>query len=105
MPRDRRSQFWLKRHAVRVGVTIVGFVVLIAGVVMLVAPGPGVLVVIAGLALLATEYTWAEKFLHRAREKTEAGFHAATASPARIALSVALTLGAITAVILWWFYR
>lgn len=106
MAQGRRSRSaWVRRHAVRVGITVLGLVVLLAGLVMLVTPGPGILVIIAGLALLAKEYVWAEKFLHRAREKAEDGFHAATASPARIALSVALTLGSITAVILWWLWR
>jgi uncharacterized protein (TIGR02611 family) len=105
MAQGRRSRAaWVRRHAVRVGLTVLGFVVLLAGLIMLVTPGPGLLVVIAGLALLAKEYAWAERFLHRLREKAEDGFHAATASPLRIALSVAITLGAITAVIMWWVW-
>jgi uncharacterized protein (TIGR02611 family) len=99
------SRAWVRRHAIRVAVTVLGLAVLLAGVIMLVTPGPGILVIFAGLALLAREYVWAERMLHRLRERAEEGFHAATASPARIALSVFLTLGAITAVILWWFWR
>ncbi len=105
MAQRRRSRSWVWRNTLRIGITVVGSLVTIAGLIMLVTPGPGILVVIAGLALLAKEYVWAEKFLHQVREKAEDGFHAATASPARIALSVALTLGSIAAVILWWFWR
>jgi hypothetical protein len=36
---------------------------------MLVLPGPGLLVIIAGLAILATEYVWAQRLLRIAKEK------------------------------------
>lgn len=50
-------------HAYRVGVGIVGFVVLIGGAAAIPLPGPGWLVVIGGLFILATEFTWAERLL------------------------------------------
>jgi uncharacterized membrane protein YcjF (UPF0283 family) len=36
---------------------------------MLVLPGPGIVVIIAGLAILATEYVWAQRLLKIAKEK------------------------------------
>ena len=36
---------------------------------MLVLPGPGIVVIIAGLAILATEYVWAQRLLRIAKEK------------------------------------
>ncbi len=51
----------------RLGILIVGGVVLLAGVAMLVLPGPGILVIIAGLAILAEEFTWAERTLDKAK--------------------------------------
>lgn len=42
-----------------------GFGLLIAGVFMLVLPGPGWLAIAAGLALLATEFAWARRWLDR----------------------------------------
>ena len=53
----------------RVAVTIAGFAVLLAGVAMLVLPGPGIAVIIGGLAILATQYVWAERLLRIAKEK------------------------------------
>ena len=41
-----------------------GMTVLAAGVLMLVLPGPGVLIIIAGLAILATEFVWAERAMN-----------------------------------------
>jgi hypothetical protein len=36
---------------------------------MLVLPGPGIVVIIAGLAILAKEFTWAERTLDKAKEQ------------------------------------
>jgi hypothetical protein len=46
-------------------VAALGFVVLGAGVAMLALPGPGVVVIIVGLAILATEFAWAERALDK----------------------------------------
>lgn len=59
---------WLRviaRNAKRLMVLILGVAVLLAGAVMLVMPGPGVLVIILGLIILATEFAWAERVLDR----------------------------------------
>ncbi len=62
---------FLRTSGKRIAITIAGFTVLIAGVAMLVLPGPGLLVIIAGLAILATEYVWAQRLLAKAKEKAE----------------------------------
>ena len=53
----------------RMLVVAVGFVVLGAGLTMLVLPGPGILVVAAGLVILATELDWAGRLLDRVRDR------------------------------------
>jgi uncharacterized protein (TIGR02611 family) len=58
----------LARGARRVAVLVVGLFLLVAGLVMLVLPGPGVLVTMAGLAVLATEFDWARRLLARMRQ-------------------------------------
>jgi tellurite resistance protein TerC len=58
----------LPRGAKRIGVLVVGLALLVVGILMLVLPGPGVLVTMAGLALLATEYEWARRLLARVRQ-------------------------------------
>jgi uncharacterized protein (TIGR02611 family) len=60
---------FIGRNGKRVGVTIAGFAVVLAGLAMLVLPGPGIVVIIAGLAILATEYVWAQRLLKIAKEK------------------------------------
>ncbi|HEX5089785.1 MAG TPA: PGPGW domain-containing protein [Nocardioides sp.] len=49
----------LRSVLVRVAVTVAGPLVVLAGVAMLVLPGPGLVVIALGLALLALEYEWA----------------------------------------------
>ncbi len=53
-------------------ITIVGVVVVAVGIVLLPLPGPGWLVIFAGLSLLATEYDWARRLLSWARSKVGA---------------------------------
>ena len=53
----------------RLMVLVIGSIVLIAGLLMLVLPGPGILVIIVGLAILATEFVLAERLLIHARER------------------------------------
>jgi hypothetical protein len=60
---------FIARNGKRVAVTIAGFAVVLAGVAMLVLPGPGIVVIIGGLAILATQYVWAERLLRIAKEK------------------------------------
>jgi uncharacterized protein (TIGR02611 family) len=51
----------------RVMVSVVGATVLLIGVALLVLPGPAFIVIPVGLAILATEYAWARRWLKRAR--------------------------------------
>lgn len=62
---------FISRSGKRIGVTILGFLFLLAGGIMLVTPGPGAVAIIAGLAILATEYTWAEVMLDKVKAKAK----------------------------------
>ena len=53
------------QQAKRLVKIVVGFTLLLLGVIMLVTPGPGVVVIGFGLALLAAEYVWARRLLNR----------------------------------------
>lgn len=56
-------------HPVRwIGVAIVGGSLIISGIVMLVLPGPGIAFIILGLAVLATEFVWAEVLMHKVKK-------------------------------------
>ena len=58
-------------QAKRLIVTVTGFTVLVAGIAMIVLPGPAIVVIPAGLALLATEFIWARKLLITVKERIE----------------------------------
>jgi uncharacterized protein (TIGR02611 family) len=53
----------------KVVVTCVGVAVILAGLVMLVTPGPGIVGIAVGLGILALEYEWAERWVKAARKK------------------------------------
>ena len=53
-------------------VGVIGLTVIAVGIVLLPLPGPGWLVIFAGLFILSTEFLWAQRLLHFARAKVEA---------------------------------
>ena len=52
----------------KVFIAIAGGTVLLVGIIMIVTPGPAIVVIPAGLAILATEFAWARHY----KEKLEA---------------------------------
>ncbi|MBX4201576.1 PGPGW domain-containing protein [Candidatus Saccharibacteria bacterium] len=57
------------RAARKAAIAVLGFSIIIVGLALLVLPGPGILVIIAGLAVLAIEFTWAERHLNTLKSK------------------------------------
>lgn len=53
----------MRRLARRITVTVAAPLVILAGVAMLVLPGPGLVVIAAGFGLLAAEYPWARRLV------------------------------------------
>ena len=68
---------FLGRNAKRAVVAVAGFALLAVGVVMLVTPGPGLVLIVAGLAILATEFAWAERVLGGAKRRAKEAAHRA----------------------------
>jgi len=58
-------------QAKRVLVAIVGFTILGIGIALLVLPGPAVVVIPVGLAVLASEFLWARRLLELVKERIE----------------------------------
>jgi uncharacterized protein (TIGR02611 family) len=95
--RSRRERHKERHHLYRIGFAVAGFVVLAAGVVMLVTPGPGIAVIVIGLAMLALEFAWAERWLEQLLDKAEQAVDQVThGSPLKRALL--LGAGAVAAV-------
>jgi uncharacterized protein (TIGR02611 family) len=104
---DAYKERHLERGRIYRGVFVLaGLVVTLAGVAMLVTPGPAFVVIPIGLAILALEFAWAEALLEkaliqgdRARQKA-----AETTTKQRILSGVAAALAiaaVITAIWLW----
>lgn len=100
-----RIEDWAHRGPVRavmvkVGVTVVGPLVVVAGVAMLVLPGPGLVVMALGAGLLALEYEWARRVLVSGGRLLGAARRAVLppeASALRRAVGVAATLSLVVA--------
>jgi hypothetical protein len=76
-------------------VTVVGLALVALGIALMVLPGPGILLVVVGLAVLATEYAWAQNLLGAAKEKAVAAQQEAVASPWRTWSTVLFALGMV----------
>ncbi|MFI1288709.1 TIGR02611 family protein [Streptomyces sp. NPDC020792] len=92
----------------QVGIFLAGLLVVIAGAVMLVLPGPGWLVIFGGMAIWATEFVWAQLVLRWTKRKvTEAAQQALDPEVRR--RNIALTLiglvivAALVGVYVWRF--
>lgn len=104
--RARQAEHRQRNRLVRIAFAAAGFVVLSAGVVMLVTPGPGIPVIVLGLTMLALEFAWAERWLERLLDRAERAVDQVTqASPLRRALvagvSAVALAGLIALVLLW----
>lgn len=71
-----RSRLYRRLHAnpalsltTKLVITTVGSLVIVGGLVMMVTPGPGIVGIVLGLAILSTEYEWADRWLAKARQK------------------------------------
>ena len=53
-------------------IAVMGGTVLLIGVVMIVTPGPAIVVIPIGLAILATEFAWARRYKDKLEEKWQA---------------------------------
>jgi uncharacterized protein (TIGR02611 family) len=55
----------------RIAKVIAGMTVLLIGIIMIITPGPSTLVILGGLAILATEFSWARRSLQIIRKSAE----------------------------------
>ena len=69
--RERGPWFATLHQARRVIRIVIGFTVLVVGVALIVLPGPAIVVIPVGLAILATEFVWARKLLTRLTAKAK----------------------------------
>jgi uncharacterized protein (TIGR02611 family) len=96
-----------ERHPLfRIAFGIGGVVVTLAGVIMLVTPGPAFVLIPIGLAMLSMEFVWAERLLVKSLEQAAVAQEKAaqTTRTQRILAAIATLLAIAAAVlaVLWW---
>lgn len=106
--RRRARSTPLGRVVWRIGVTVLGCVVIVIGIVLLPLPGPGWVIIFGGLGILATEYPWAARLLRWTRRlATRSGEWIKSRGLALQIVAGLLSVAFLAAVVLgaWWLYR
>lgn len=85
----------------RVLAAVVGAILVVVGVILLVLPGPGMLLILAGLLLLASEFPALERYVDPVRDRAMKAAEDSVASPLRIAGSVIAGLALLAAGVIW----
>jgi uncharacterized protein (TIGR02611 family) len=67
--REQRERHLGRSRFYRVPFALAGFTLVLVGLALLVLPGPGLLVIAAGLGMLALEFAWAERILERTLDR------------------------------------
>jgi hypothetical protein len=86
----------------KVGVTVLGGLLLVAGLAALLLPGPGLLLLLAGLVVLSSEYRWAARWVAPVRRKAMEATAAGVATYGRLVLSTTFGLLLVATGVLWW---
>ncbi len=92
-------------RAYRIGVAIVGGAIVIGGFGLIPLPGPGWVIVFVGLAVLATEFVWAERTEKFARDQVSAWTAWLGRQPLVVRILVGLATFVFVLAILWLVFR
>ena len=65
----------LTRVIYRTGVAVTGTAIIVGGLLLVPLPGPGWLIVLVGLAILASEFVWADRLQRWVRDRIKAWTH------------------------------
>jgi hypothetical protein len=83
-------------------ITLVGWVLVVGGAILMPLPGPGLLILLSGLIVLSQEYEWAERRLEPVKKKAIEGAKDGVATYPRI-LFAAVSATTLIAVGVWWW--
>ena len=86
----------------RTGSEILGWTLVAVGIPMMPLPGPGTIVLVAGIALLAPHYSWARRLLDPLRKQAVEAARYGVATIPRIAVSALGGLWLFLAGVVWW---
>lgn len=91
----------VKKNTKKIFVGISGGVVLLVGIIAIPYPGPGWLIVFAGLAILSTEFAWAGRLLEYGRDKYDAWTRWLKAQSPMVRMSVLVLMGIVIVATIW----
>jgi uncharacterized protein (TIGR02611 family) len=91
----------VKKQTKRAATALVGGIVLLVGIVAIPYPGPGWLIVFAGLAILATEFDWAQRLLDKAKGTYDKWQNWLAHQPVAVRAVVLGLTGLVVVVTLW----
>ena len=94
---DQRGSNPAKRALALVG----GGLLLLVGIALLVLPGPGLLLVLAGLLVLSSQFPSVDKYVDPVQDRAMKAAEDSVSSPLRITLSVLFGLGMIGVGVAW----
>jgi hypothetical protein len=87
--------------AKRLGLEILGWVLLVAGLAAMVLPGPGLILLFAGLAVLSQQYAWAERWLEPVQLRALRGAAEGVETWPRVIMSTVFALGIGVFGVIW----
>ena len=91
----------MKHAARRLVLEVLGWLLVVGGIAALVLPGPGLLMLFGGLAILSQQYEWAERRLEPVQYRALRGAAEGVETLFRTAVSSAVALALIAAGVLW----
>ncbi|MCW2749989.1 MAG: hypothetical protein JWR83_1099 [Aeromicrobium sp.] len=86
----------------RVGLEILGWILIPVGIVLMPLPGPGMLIVASGVALLARRYVWAQRLLGPVQRRAIDAAKYGVATWPRIVLSFLGGVWLVALGVIWW---
>ena len=92
------------RRIYRVLVGVLGAAIVVVGIVALPAPGPGWAIIFVGLAVLASEFEWAQRLLTFAKRHVQRWTTWVTGQPLAVRLLVGLAILALVLGIFWTYF-
>lgn len=91
----------MKRAAKRIGLELVGWILVLAGIAALVLPGPGLLMLAGGLVILSQQYEWAERKVEPIKREALRGAAKSVETWPRIVMTATLIAALVAAGVLW----
>ncbi|WP_235738537.1 PGPGW domain-containing protein [Nocardioides alcanivorans] len=85
----------------RIALETIGWLLVLAGIAALVLPGPGLLMIFGGMAILSEQYDWAERRLAPIKYRALKGAAESVETWPRILMSSTLAVGLMACGVLW----